>query len=227
MTLSEWILNVGWRCFLPIMKMHYRIKYKCAFQRNSFFSYETIFEGNNSLGDSARIIGGFFGRGSYAADDVRLYNTHIGRYTSIGHRTATIVGRHPLNRNVSIHPAFYRTNGCNGLSFYKNDKFEEFTFVDKEKKVSVKIGNDVWIGSDVKIREGVEIGDGAVVAAGSLVTRNIPPYEIWMGAPAKKYTDRFDEEEKKKLIESKWWDWPVEKISDCSDRFVDIKDFLA
>jgi acetyltransferase-like isoleucine patch superfamily enzyme len=72
----------------------------------------------------------------------------------------------------------------------------------------VEIGNDVWIANNVTLMGGVSIGDGAIIAMNSHVTRNIPPYEVWGGNPAKKIKDRFPEEIKSKLLESKWWNLP-------------------
>jgi acetyltransferase-like isoleucine patch superfamily enzyme len=72
----------------------------------------------------------------------------------------------------------------------------------------VEIGNDVWIANNVTLMGGVSIGDGAIIAMNSHVTRNIPPYEVWGGNPAKKIKDRFPEEIKSKLLELKWWNLP-------------------
>ncbi|VVB85582.1 2,3,4,5-tetrahydropyridine-2,6-dicarboxylate N-acetyltransferase [uncultured archaeon] len=84
-------------------------------------------------------------------------------------------------------------------------------------KGDVVIGNDVWIGEHVLILSGVRIGDGAVIAAGSVVTKSVEPYSIVGGNPARLIKKRFDEEIIKKLLEIKWWDWPIEKINDHLD----------
>lgn len=74
------------------------------------------------------------------------------------------------------------------------------------------IGNDVWIGAEAMIMPGVHIGDGAVIGARSLVTKNVGPYEIWGGNPAKLIKKRFSDEDIEKLLQLKWWDWDLEKI---------------
>lgn len=79
-------------------------------------------------------------------------------------------------------------------------------------KGTIEIGNDVWIGTSAVILSGVKIGHGAVVAAGSLVTKNIPPYAIVGGNPAKIIKYRFNEDKIKELLEMNWWDWSEEKI---------------
>ncbi len=95
-------------------------------------------------------------------------------------------------------------------------------------KGDVNIGNDVWIGENVTIFSGVKIGDGAVVAGNSVVVRDVDPYSVCGGVPAKMIKKRFENEEIKKLLLIKWWDWELEKIKKsvpllCSDN---VKDFI-
>lgn len=77
----------------------------------------------------------------------------------------------------------------------------------------IVIGNDVWIGYEAVILSGVTIGDGAIVAARSVVTRDVPPYAIVGGAPARTIRRRFYPETIDALLELRWWDWPLEKLS--------------
>ena len=80
-------------------------------------------------------------------------------------------------------------------------------------KGDVIIGNDVWIASNVTIMSGVTIGDGAVIASNSHVVKNVEPYALVGGNPAKLIKLRFTPEQIKSLLEIKWWDWPDEKIN--------------
>lgn len=82
-----------------------------------------------------------------------------------------------------------------------------------KSKGNVIIGNDVWIGALSCILSGVQIGDGAVVGAGALVTKDVPPYAIVGGNPAKIIRYRFDEATIEALLQIRWWDWPKEEIS--------------
>jgi acetyltransferase-like isoleucine patch superfamily enzyme len=77
---------------------------------------------------------------------------------------------------------------------------------------SIHIGSDVWLGDQVSVMSGVKIGDGAVVAHRAVVTRDIGPYEIWGGVPARKIRDRFPPEVRDALLASRWWDLPLEQI---------------
>jgi len=80
-------------------------------------------------------------------------------------------------------------------------------------KSDTVIGNDVWIGYGATIMPGVQIGDGAIIATKSVVTKNVAPYSIVGGNPAKEIRKRFPEEKIKQLLEISWWDWPIEKIT--------------
>ena len=83
-----------------------------------------------------------------------------------------------------------------------------------DQKGDIMIGNDVWIGYEAVILSGVTIGDGAVIGCRAVVTKDIPPYTIVGGVPAKPIRKRFDEETIKELQKIKWWDWPEEKITE-------------
>lgn len=76
------------------------------------------------------------------------------------------------------------------------------------------IGNDVWLGFEALIMPGVKIGDGAIVASRSVVVKDVPPYTIVGGNPAKTIRKRFDDDTIATLLEIKWWDWPAEKITE-------------
>ena len=75
------------------------------------------------------------------------------------------------------------------------------------------VGNDVWIGYKAMVMPGVKIGDGAIIASGAIVTRDVEPYSVVGGNPAREVRKRFDEQTIENLLEIKWWDWPVDKIT--------------
>lgn len=83
-----------------------------------------------------------------------------------------------------------------------------------DNKGNIVVGNDVWIGYEAVILAGVTIGDGAVIGARAVVTKDVPPYTIVGGVPAKEIRKRFPEETVAALLEMKWWDWPRERIAE-------------
>ena len=98
---------------------------------------------------------------------------------------------------------------------FLDDDFDNYDKVPpkvNKPKGDTVIGNDVWIGAEAMIMPGIKIADGAVVGARSLVTKHIGAYEIWGGNPARLIKKRFSDEDIKKLLQIKWWDWSIEKI---------------
>jgi len=82
-------------------------------------------------------------------------------------------------------------------------------------KGDIHIGNDVWIGYNATIMSGVTVGDGAIIAANSTVVKDVEPYSIVGGNPAIEIKKRFSEDKIAKLLEIRWWDWEIEKITKC------------
>lgn len=83
-----------------------------------------------------------------------------------------------------------------------------------DNKGDIRIGNDVWIGYEAVVMSGVTIGDGAIVAARAVVTKDVPPYTIVGGVPARPIRKRFDDETIARLLAVRWWEWPLEKIQE-------------
>ena len=134
----------------------------------------------------------------------------IGKFTSIGREVLIGTSSHPINR-LTTHPLTY-TNKCKRLYG------DLVTPKDKIIKLSangckpVTVGNDVWIGARAIIMDGIKIGDGAIIGANSVVTKDVPPYAIVAGCPAKLIRYRFSEDVINKLLELCWWDYPKEFI---------------
>lgn len=138
----------------------------------------------------------------------------IGKYCSIARGTTIGVSDHNYNW-VTTHPVI--CSKCYGIT--ANDVLEP-------QKNSPIIGNDVWIGMNSTIMRGVIVGDGSVVAANSVVTKNIDPYSIVAGNPAKVIKMRFNENVIRKLLVIKWWDWPYSLIAERVKDFYDIEAFV-
>lgn len=180
-------------------------------------AFDSIFEGNNRIGTHA-FFAGSLGYASYVGEQSHVV-ADIGRFTCIAPRVITVRGSHPSHTWASIHPAFYsKANQC-GMSFVNEDRYVE-------RKARTKIGNDVWIGDSVIIMDGITIGDGAIIAAGAVVTKDVSPYSIVGGVPAKVIKYRFSEEEIVRLMELKWWEKPLAWINDNAELFKDVKMLL-
>lgn len=150
-------------------------------------------------------------------DNCRIH-ANIGRYTCIAGGVQTVSGTHPTADWVSLHPAFFSDNCQAGFSYTDRPLFDENTGV-------VAIGSDVWIGQNALLLNGVTVGDGAVIAAGAVVTKDVPPYTIVGGIPAKPIRTRFSPEEIDFLLRFKWWEKPKEWIAEHAAEFADIHAF--
>ncbi|HDW8007004.1 TPA: CatB-related O-acetyltransferase [Bacillus cereus] len=164
------------------------------------------------------------GYGSYIGDGSTI-NGEIGRYCSIGHQVTVLTGTHPSHVFVSTSPVFYSTRKQNGTTYTETQRFEEIMYSDKENRYGVTIGNDVWIGFQATIIGGVKIGDGAIIASNAVVTKDVAPYTIVAGIPAKEVGRRFDEDTIRWLCNFKWWNKPEEWIKNNAEIFTDINLF--
>lgn len=134
---------------------------------------------------------------------------YIGRYTSIGDNLKMLCNMNHDYRSVYMGViSDYADAG--EMHDYRKRIGQTHNFM-KEKGMIV-IGNDVWIGNDVTIISDVRIGNGAVIGAGSVITKDVPPYTIWAGNPARQVGSRFDEDTIKKFQEISWWEFSREKI---------------
>lgn len=173
---------------------------------NTSVSPNSTFEEYTHLFDGASVNDTHIGRFSKVIGS-KVSFSEIGSFVSLAPRCVVGGGGdHPLDQ-VSHHSLFYSPSDhqhpC--LKLTKDDKY-----INDLRKTFV--GNDVWIGSDAIVKHGVRIGDGAVIAAGAVVVSNVPPYAIVGGVPAKIIKYRHTPELRQALIESKWWDWPVESL---------------
>lgn len=177
------------------------------------------------IGENSRVFATRMGFGSGISKDSIMDSVLMGRYTTLGPDVKVVTGQHPTSKIASTHPAFYSSRGQMGFTYVDNTIFNEIRFAKDQYKVV--IGNDVWIGSYVRIMEGSTIGDGAVIAAGAVVTKDIPPYAIVGGVPAKIIKYRFDKETIQKLLELKWWDKDQAWIKKHADDFENVDKLLS
>lgn len=157
------------------------------------------------------------GKYSYLAYNVWAIKAKIGSFCSIGDGAYIGGAEHPMDW-VSTSPAFENVR----------NSFPQKRFADLEIPLhkQTTIGNDVWIGHNAVIKQGVTIGDGAVIGSNAVVTKNVPPFAVVGGVPAKVIKFRFSEEQIQFLQEVEWWNFSDEQLSDLGYSFKDINSFM-
>ena len=156
------------------------------------------------------------GRYSYIGHDCFFVNVDVGSFCSFADGCRVGGAIHPIYR-VSSSPVFHAG---------KNVMKKNFCNLKEIETPKTIIGNDVWIGANVCIKSGVTIGDGAVIGMGAIVTKDVGPYEIWAGAPARLIKKRFDDDTIKKLLKTQWWEWDYKKIVRLADSFENVEEFV-
>jgi acetyltransferase-like isoleucine patch superfamily enzyme len=220
------ITSVYRKIFFPFKKLTFCIKKKIVVDTNGYFDRSTELHGRNYIGRNTFLSEVDLGYGSYVADESYLFKTKIGKYCSIAPRVTTAIGHHPINECISTSPSFFSNSPVNGLCYHINSEYCEFRYRNKSQKFCIEIGNDVWIGAGVVLLEGIRIGDGAVIGAGSVVTKDIEPYGVYAGCPAKKIKSRFEKDEIEQLLHLQWWNKEEEWIKEHAAEFNYVNIFI-
>ncbi len=196
----------------------------CRIYKNVLLS-DCILSPKASIGDFSRISGTAIGRNVVIQRFAQIFNSHIGDYSYTG-RNFTMwhaeIGKFcSISWNVSIGGANHDYRKITSHAFLYNDMFglnSGRCGYDRFNNIC-KIGNDVWIAANSVICRGVSIGDGAVIAAGAVVTKDVEPYSIVAGVPAKHIKYRFDKEIVDELKKIKWWNLPYDTIKENFELF--------
>lgn len=200
--ISKVFYRLYWKLFYRLI-----LKFKYKGFNASILSYSDNmcqFDSNVSINGNTKLFNVKVGRYSYFSGGC-ISKAVIGSFTSIGPNVVIGgLGKHPIDW-MSTHPVFYSTLGQVSNSFAKENHFDEYA--------NVQIGSDVWIGANVLILDGVSISDGAIIAAGSVVVKDVMPYEIVGGVPAKSIRFRFDPSTINELILLKWWEFDDNDLS--------------
>lgn len=157
---------------------------------------------------------------SYIAGDADVIATDIGRFTSIAKAVRINPGDHPMGR-VTQHHCTYRRRQ---YGFADNDDADFFAWRAEQR---VRIGHDVWIGHGAIVMAGVGIGTGAVIGAGAVVTKDVAPYTIAVGVPARPLRRRFDDATCERLLRIAWWEWDRATLRERLPLMGDLPAFLA
>ncbi len=153
---------------------------------------------------------------SFCGYDCDINDCSIGAFCSIANNVIIGGGAHPIEW-ASTSPVFYDN---------RDSVKKKFSRFEREPHKRTVVGNDVWIGHSAIVMQGVTIGDGAVIGAGAIVTKDVAPYMIVAGCPARIIRKRFGEEVIEKLLESKWWDLSDPELSLCAPKVKSQIEFI-
>jgi len=198
-----------------ILKKYYLIIKKILFDGKSL--HKTALIRNSTIlkyaavGKNATVLNSKIAEYSSVGRYTNIINCEIGKFCSISWNVSIGATSHPMS-HLTTHAFPYISN---------------FGISNEDKRIVVKtaIGNDVWIATNVVIMPGVKIGNGAVIGAGAIVTKDVPPYAIVVGVPAKVNGFRFEEKMIARLEKLKWWDLPEKDLKNNIDLF--RKDFSS
>lgn len=195
-------------------------KKNVIFEKNSYVSMDCIFEGNNYI--AGELYQCQLGYGTYVHKNSELKCVKVGRFCAIAENVNIRLFQHPTDF-VSVSPCFYRKEHT--LKTFVDENYYE-DLQSNEEGFSVVIGNDVWVGQGVSVKSGVRIGDGAVIGAGAVVTKDVEPYAIVAGVPAKIIRYRFSKEQIDALLKIKWWNRDIKWFEENGKDFTDVDLFI-
>lgn len=168
---------------------------------------DSTFGAYTEIGQGSRIAHSAFGDYSYCDRYADIANTTVGKFSNIASFVRVGATDHPL-QTATLHHFLYRSND------YWDDVEADADFFAQRRSRRATIGHDTWIGHAAMIKPDVTVGHGAVVAAGAIVTKDVEPYQIVAGTPAKPIRRRQPPDIAARLIALAWWDWDHTRLRD-------------
>lgn len=172
------------------------------------------------IGPDCTISESEIGAYTYTAGDASIIYSTVGKFCSIASHVRLNPGNHPMHR-VTQHHMTYRRRMF-GLGETDDDAFFAW-----RRDHHVTVGHDVWIGHGAVVMPGVTVGDGAVIGAGAVVTKDVAPYTIVGGVPARVIRERFPRDVAERIAATRWWDWTRAELEARFDDLSDLDRFLA
>jgi len=177
----------------------------CEITESQFGTYVEI-------GRGSRLAHTTFGDYSYCDRYADIANAQIGKFANIAAFSRIGATDHPLH-TAACHHFLYRSDD------YWDDAGRDPAFFAHRQSRVARIGHDTWIGAGAMVKPEVTLGDGAVVASGAVVTKDVPPYTIVAGTPAKPLRERQPRDIAERLIALAWWDWPHDQLRTALEDF--------
>ncbi|MEM6428380.1 MAG: DapH/DapD/GlmU-related protein [Deinococcota bacterium] len=171
------------------------------------------------IGAHTQIVESSIGDYSYIVKHCQVIYSTIGKFCSIASYVRLNPGNHPIDRPTSHHMTYRAAM----FGFAEEDEADFFNW---RRDHPVIVGHDVWIGHNATVMPGVTVGNGAVIGAGSIVTKDVAPYSIVAGVPAKRIRMRFEDDVIDKLTRMAWWNWSREVLEQRFSDFRNLEVFL-